>query len=428
MADDKLIELGLLPNKEAYKACYYRYLLNGLVTQLVRIPLGKNIEEAHMRNRALIARYILARSEEEGQKALELQGLELIIRDYEAVRGFVAELLCEIQRVKSEGDFSKAKALVEHYAVSIDRNLHEEVLERYVKLDIAPYKGFVNPRLDLVFEDGGIVDVVPNYSETYEEQMLRYSREYSFLPAEPNRIEEHKHAYLNDSLAREVKELRKSLRRAMDGVVATSMRKKGLNYGINFGLTLEHIKARAEKLPQSAELARHLLSRDVRELKIIGQMIYPVEELRFTDACYIASKVFSNVELRDYLAKNLFDRVDYAPDWAIHWLLDDKGRYEDLEPLAYIILARHLMRGYQITNDLLRDRLLNQAFETLGNDDEERITMPRSTALLFIKRWGRNEVIAKQILARPELKTWQNSDSPILQEFANDILFELDFQ
>ncbi len=427
MADDKLIELGLLPNKDAHKACYYRYLLNGLITQLVRIPLGKNLEEAHMRNRALIARYVLERAEEEGNKAVELNGVELIINDYTAMRGFIAELLHEVQRVKSEGDIAKAKALVENYGVKIDKTMHKQILERYAKLNIAPYRGFVNPRLDLVFEDGGIVDVVPNYTEGYEEQMLRYSKDYSFLSENPCRIEEHKRANLSDKLQKEVKALRSGLRQAMDGVVASSMRKKGLHYGVNFGLTLEHIKARADKLPKSAELARYLLSRDVRELKIIGQMIYPTEELNFTDACYIASKVFSNVELRDYLAKNLFDRVLYAPQWATAWLLDEEGQYEDLEPLAYIVLARHLMRGYRVPSEAITQRLLDKAFATLSKDDEERITMPRSTALLFVKRWGRNSEIAQRILARPELKAWQKHENPILKEFADDIIFELNF-
>ncbi len=428
MADDKLIELGLLPNKEAYKACYYRYLLNGLITQLVRIPLGKNIEEAHMRNRALIARYILARAKEEDKGALELKGLELVVNDYDALRVFIAELLYEIQRIKSEGDIAKAKLLVENYAVNIDLNIHQEVLERYAKLNIAPYKGFVNPRLELVFEDGGIVDVKADYNEGYEEQMLRYSQEYSFLPANPCRIEEHKRAYLGKNLQGEAKELRESLRRAMDGIVASSMRKKGLHYGINFGLTIEHIQARADKLPKSTELARYLLSRDVRELKIIGQMIYPIEDLSFTDACYIASKVFSNVELRDYLAKNLFDKVPHAPEWAITWLLNDKGEYEDLEPLAYIILARHLIKKYQVASEMITQKLLDKAFATLNDNDEERITMLHSTALLFLKRWGRKPDIATKILARPELKEWQKSESLLEQEFANDILFELNFQ
>ena len=181
IADDKLVELGLTPDKEAYKSQYYTYMMNGLMTQLTRIKPGHQIEEAHMRNRALIARWCLEHGD-----AIELvkrDGKTFIsITDYEALRRLIARLLAEIQRIKSEGDFEAARQLVEKYAVKVDAHLHEEVLSRYAKLDLAPYKGFLNPVMTPVTdEQGEITDVTLDYTEGYADQMLRYSRDYSLL-------------------------------------------------------------------------------------------------------------------------------------------------------------------------------------------------------------------------------------------------------
>lgn len=181
MADDKLVELGLLPDSEAYKSNYYTYMLNGLMTQLVRIEKGRNIEEAHMRNRALIARWCLAHTR--SMRLVKKDGAtQLEIDNYEELRSLVANLLAEIQRIKSEGDFEAARDLVENYAVKIDQELHQEVLERYKALDLAPYKGFINPWLIPVYDKNGeFIDIQVNYSESYEHQMLRYSTEYATL-------------------------------------------------------------------------------------------------------------------------------------------------------------------------------------------------------------------------------------------------------
>ena len=180
IADQKLVELGLLPNMEAYKSQYYSYLMNGLLTQLTRIKAGNRIEEAHMRNRALISRWVLDHAD--GAVRLEKRDGKtfLIIDDYPRVRQAFASLLAEIQRIKSEGDYPQARQLVEKYAVKIDPVLHQEILDRYARLNLAPYKGFLNPRLQLVRDElGKIVDVVADYSETYEQQMYRYSHDYS---------------------------------------------------------------------------------------------------------------------------------------------------------------------------------------------------------------------------------------------------------
>lgn len=182
LADEKLVELGLTPCQEAYKAQYYSYMMNGLLTQMVRIQPGHQIEEAHMRNRALIARWTLEHypqavrlSEQDGKHYVE-------ILDYPLLRTAFGTLLAEIQRIKSEGDLQAARQMVERYGVQIDAKLHQEVLERYSKLNLAPYKGFINPRYTPVCDsEGRITDVHIDYLETYDEQMLRYSRQYNTL-------------------------------------------------------------------------------------------------------------------------------------------------------------------------------------------------------------------------------------------------------
>lgn len=186
VADPKLVELGLTPDAEAYKAEYYSYLMNGLMTQLVRIEPGNNIEEAHMRNRQLIARWVFEKGA--ADKVVELQKRDgksyVVINDYEKLRNLFGRLLSEIQRIKSTGDLAAAEALVETYAVKVDPELHAEVLARYKKLNLAPYKGFVNPKYEAVTDaEGKITDVMVTYTEGYAEQMLRYSKDYSTLPA-----------------------------------------------------------------------------------------------------------------------------------------------------------------------------------------------------------------------------------------------------
>ena len=186
VADPKLVELGLTPNADAYKAEYYTYLMNGLMTQLVRIEPGNNVEEAHMRNRQLIARWVFEKGA--ADKVVELVKKDgktyVVVNDYEKLRELFGELLSEIQRIKSTGDYQSAHDLVENYAVKVDPALHAEVLERYKKLNLAPYKGFVNPKYEAVVDAAGkITDVKVTYDEGYAEQMLRYSKDYSNLPS-----------------------------------------------------------------------------------------------------------------------------------------------------------------------------------------------------------------------------------------------------
>lgn len=185
MADPKILELGLLPSEDAYKAAYYKYMMNGLMTQLTRIEPGKNIEESHMRNRQLIARW--AYEHGKADNVVEFAKRDgktyVVINDYEKLRSLFGKLLAEVQRIKSEGDYESGKNLVEEYGVIVDQDLHNEVLARYENLHIAPYKGFVNPVYTPVTDDNGnITDIQISYNEGYAEQMLRYSKDYSPLP------------------------------------------------------------------------------------------------------------------------------------------------------------------------------------------------------------------------------------------------------
>ena len=181
IADPKLVELGLVPDGEAYKSQYYTYMMNGLMTQLIRITPGNQIEEAHMRNRALIAHWCADNSDivtlvKHNDKTY------LQISDYKELRKLFAKLLAEVQRIKSEGDYEAARDLVERYAVKVDADLHAEVLARYKRLNLAPYKGFINPQMLPVKDaNGNIIDIQLNYAESYAHQMLRYSSEYATL-------------------------------------------------------------------------------------------------------------------------------------------------------------------------------------------------------------------------------------------------------
>ena len=184
LADPHLIELGLLDNPDAYKAEYYKYMLNGLMTQLMRIEPGKDVEEAHMRNRKLIAEWALEHGKKDNVVELVKKNGKTYVKinDYRRLRELFGELLAEIQRIKSEGDYAAGAKLVEQYAVKVDPQLHREVLDRYAKLSIAPYKGFVNPVYTPVLDDKGrITDIDVTYEEGYLPQMFRYSDNYSPL-------------------------------------------------------------------------------------------------------------------------------------------------------------------------------------------------------------------------------------------------------
>jgi dipeptidyl-peptidase-3 len=185
MGDEKMVELGLLPDMEAHKAEYDNYIRNGFMTQLTRIKLGDNVEQAHMRNRQLIARWAYENGKADNviEQKIRDGKTYFVINDYKKLRELFGRFLAEIQRVKSEGDFETAKSLIETYAVKIDYDLHNEVLNRYQKLNLAPYSGFINPVYVVTTNaNGQITDIQLDYSEGYTEQMMRYSKQYSYLP------------------------------------------------------------------------------------------------------------------------------------------------------------------------------------------------------------------------------------------------------
>jgi dipeptidyl-peptidase-3 len=182
--DQKLVDIGVMPSLEVGKAEYESYLLNGLMLQLNRVDLGKSIEEAHMRNRQLVAKWVMEKgAKDKVAEYVRRDGLTFIqINDYAKLRLLFGDLLKEIQRIKSQGDFAAGQALIENYGVKIDPEIHKEVKERFAKLNVAPYKGFIQPRLVPVFQNDKLIDVNVEYPSSFSEQMLEYSRKYSFLP------------------------------------------------------------------------------------------------------------------------------------------------------------------------------------------------------------------------------------------------------
>jgi len=303
IADDKLIELGLLSDKEAYKSNYYSYMLNGLMTQLVRIQPGHDIEEAHMRNRALIAHWCLEKGKDD--KVVEMTSRDgktyVKVNDYQVLRQLFAELLKEIQRIKSEGDYAAARELVEKYAVKVNPQLHREVLDRYHRLNLAPYKGFINPRLTPVWQDGKIIDVDVDYTEEYDAQMLRYSRDYS--------VEGRKTA------EERLKDIKRSFRLRMNGVASQSMREKGAGYKLNWGVPLTELTRMAEQEGKDYELAQMMWKEDIRECRILATMMMPPEEMDY-DVAEIWTTQLQTQEMAEIAAFYLLSRIAEAPRLA----------------------------------------------------------------------------------------------------------------
>ncbi len=312
MGDEKLVELGLLPDGEAYKSHYYTYIMNGALTQLVRITPGNTIEEAHMRNRALVARWC---AEQGNAVSLVKENGKTYVRinDYAELRTLFARLLAEVQRIKSEGDFEAARLLVERYGVKVDAELHDEILERYKKLDIAPYKGFINPVLRLVMDGRGRVkDVLADYTEGYSQQMLRYSRDYSIRKEE---------------VAKRLKAIKKSFRLMMNGVVAQSMRDKGTLYHVNWGASLPMLKAKAKELGRDYELASLLWKENVRECKILATMMMPAERM-LPDMADMWMEQTTTQEIAELAVHNLYRYLPYAADKAYEWTASEKELYQ----------------------------------------------------------------------------------------------------
>lgn len=440
MADKKMIQLGLLPDQEAYKACYYRYFLNGLITQLVRIKLGDNLEEAHMKNRALIANYVLEKAEK--KNLMQLNGIELIINDYEKIRPIIGELLAEVQRIKSEGDLPAAMHLIEKYGTKIDKKIHKKVLDLYRTLNIAPYKGFVNPLYTLAKnQEGEIADVLVCYEESYEEQMQRYDAGYGFLSLDPVSVYEILQDSFNpsESIMAQANALRKKLRLAMDGIVSTTMRKKGLDYKYNFGLTREHLLRLAKETPSSIELARYLWNTEVRELRIIATMIMPPEELGYSEALSMAIAASYHTELREQLCMNLLSKCSDAAYWAISWLMDKKNdgheqsNPSELKLTALMLLARIAFNGsLHISNEILQKLLLETKQILIPAESQDTIeqdnlpSLHQQMAVVLLKRIGEmNRDNSKRV--RIIIESLKDSSSDLYKEFYHDIIFHLDY-
>ena len=331
MADAKMMELGLLPSADAYKAHYYTYMLNGLMTQLRRITPGADIEEDHMRNRALIAYWVL----DHAQGAVELTESNgktcVFIHSYERLRTLFAQLLAEIQRIKSEGDYEAARQLVERYGVKVDRALLEEVHRRYEKLDIAPYKGFINPRLSLVTDaQGNVCDVKADYTESYEHQMLRYSNEFGFLSLKEDSAP--------SSVDDDVKKIKRSFRLFMNGVASSSMRDKGLEYKINWGIPVTRLRDMAAQYAPSVALAERLWESDVRECKILATMLMPAE--RFSEPMALSwLSACNNQEMVEMFVFNLVQNMPGVETFVVSLLHSD----EPNAPLAALHLVSRLV-------------------------------------------------------------------------------------
>ena len=182
--DQKLVDMGIMPSLEVGKASYDQYIRNGLMLQLRRLKLGEHIEEAHMRNRQLVAKWVFEKGATDNviEKRVRDDKTYFVINDYQKLRHLFGQLLRELQRIKSEGDFKAGQALIENYAVKVDNELHKEVLARYEKLDLAPYSGFINPKLEAIYSGDKIIDVKITYPDNFVEQMIEYGNDYGFLP------------------------------------------------------------------------------------------------------------------------------------------------------------------------------------------------------------------------------------------------------
>lgn len=365
MADAKMMELGLLPSTDAYKAHYYTYMLNGLMTQLRRITPGADIEEDHMRNRALIAYWVLDHAQGEVELTESNGKTCVFIHSYERLRTLFAQLLAEIQRIKSEGDYEAARQLVERYGVKVNRALLEEVHRRYEKLDIAPYKGFINPRLSLVTDaQGNVCDVKADYTESYEHQMLRYSNEFGFLSLkeevssskeeasskeevlsskeEASSLKEEASSFkeeaVSSSVDDNVKKIKRSFRLFMNGVASSSMRDKGLEYKINWGIPVTRLRDMAAQYAPSVALAERLWESDVRECKILATMLMPAE--RFSEPMALSwLSACNNQEMVEMLVFNLVQNMPGVETFVVSLLHSD----EPNAPLAALHLVSRLV-------------------------------------------------------------------------------------
>ena len=353
IADRKLVRMGLTPDGEAYKSQYYSYLMNGLLTQMARIEEGGQIEEAHMRNRALISRWTLENYPQAVQIVQKNDRHYVRITDYEILRKAFGELLCEVQRIKSEGDYEAARRLVEHYGIKLDAALHHEIRERYQRLDLAPYKGFINPRYQLIRNGAAdIVDVSIHLDEAYDKQMLRYSKEYSTeLSSLINDL--HYPTYkggenVSDFPLREgwERSIKSELRQGMNGVLSARMREAGMPFRLIYGVELPRLQAIAGEFPSSADLASYLWEQDIRETRLLAIMLMPPEAFTWEMANHQADTI-KTAEEAQVMAMMLMPKASKAKEICLAWL--EAGR--SLPSVCACLCLRHLLlQGMEMSN------------------------------------------------------------------------------
>ena len=345
LADEKMSQLNLLPSPDAYKALYYTYLMNGLMVQLARIPSGGTLQEAHMQNRALISRWALEHSA--GNVRLEHTNgkTSLHIDDYQQLRQTFAQLLKEIQRIKSCGDHLAAKTLVTTYGIDVPRELHEEVTRRYKSLNIAPFKGFINPWLKPVYDDKqDIVNIVVDYSETYDEQQLRYSQTYAATQDPQQGVD----------VNALIKEIKSQFRSVMNGVASRSMQQKGLTYKINYGISLAELDRMAATLPHDARLAEALWQQQTRECKLLAILVMPPQKATIQLAENWIGQ--ANEELTAVLSSRLLCQAPCALQLATQWI-DSSDTLR--QTAACHILSRLLLRANDDSHGLTTEHFQN---------------------------------------------------------------------
>lgn len=391
IADPEMVSLGILPDTEVYKAEYDRYMTNGLIVQLARLKEGEVLKQAHMQNRSLISRYILHYTDESVVALIKEDDHYYVkINDYKRLREAFGEMLRLIQEVKSTGDIETARTLIETYGTSVDADIYHSASMRYKALGLAPFKGFLNPRMLVVRdrETDEITDISLDYSETYEEQMLRYGKEYSYLPLSTHaQPATHPDGKWRDTL----NNLRAQFRRAMDGIISDSMRSKGVSYSINFGATLPRLQEIARTLPHDASLARLMWSKDVREMKLIAPLIFPIEALDIEEALELCHTSL-HIEASEQLSIHLLMKAPFVEHLTLRLWQEGASYTEQRAIIPYILMTRMMMNtglGYQ-----LRASLLQYA--------ERDMTAPVGSLLMYIlnalRRLGESDERGKALL------------------------------
>lgn len=351
MADPFWVEKGVLPSHDAYKAAYDRYLTNGYLIQLARVPKGKKITQAHMQNRALIARYLLEHPQAKGvAEVVKHNGLTYIeIHNYERLNQLIGELLALVQHIKSTGDYKQAAQLVQRYGTNVEPNLWQEANQRYNSLGLSPFIGFLNPKLSPVYDaNGSITDVLLDQHETYDEQMLRYSHDYGFLvqPGNPQ----------DKEWANTLRTIRKALTQNMDGQVAHDMRENGLEYNLNYGVHLPRLKEIAQTLPKEDKLANYLYNQPVREFRLLACLLMPPEQITPKQALQWL-ETSRPLEITEQLVVQLLCRTPWIEELVLNLLHTLLPVTSPLRVAPYMAMGRLLRAsdlGYELRQPLLQ--------------------------------------------------------------------------